>query len=85
MDLIEINCKEIFQSAYEKRYTWGTEFNGYKGKCIFLVNNDSYEGKFVLSKDFKPVIHNIEDTKIVKSISSQLFEVCIHRVKCNYK
>ena len=81
MNLTEINCKEIFQSAYEKRYTWQSEFNGYEGKCVFSVNNDSYKGKFVLGKDFKPAIHNIDDQKIVKSISSQLFEVCIHRVK----
>ena len=85
MDLTEINCKEIFQSAYEKRYTWNTKFNGYKGKCIFSVNNDSYEGKFFLGKDFKPEIQNIEDQTIVKSISSQLFEVSIHRVKRKFE
>ena len=81
MNLTEINCKEIFQSEYEKRYTWQTEFDGYEGKCFFSVNNDSYKGKFVLGKDFKPSIQNIDDQKIIKSISSQLFEVCIHRVK----
>ena len=81
MNLTEINCKEIFQSAYEKRYTWQSEFSGYEGKCIFSVNNNSFEGKFLLGKDFQPDIQNIDDQKIVKSISSQLFEVCIHRVK----
>ena len=85
MDLVEINCREIFQSAYEKRYTWNSKFNGYEGKCVFSLNNDSYEGKFILGKDFKPEIHNIADQKIVKSIASQLFEVCIHRVKREFK
>ena len=85
MDLTEINCKELFRSAYEKRYTWNNEFNGYEGKCLFSVNNDSYEGKFVLGKSFKPEIQNIDDQKIVKSISSQLFEVCIHRVKKEFQ
>tara|TARA_S200000501_G_scaffold336559_1_gene342034 strand:+ start:17 stop:667 length:651 start_codon:yes stop_codon:yes gene_type:complete len=85
MDLTEINCKEIFKSAYDKRYTWSTEFIGYKGKCCFSVNNDSYNGKFVLGKDFKTEIQGIDDQKIVKSISSQLFEVCIHRVKREFQ
>ena len=80
-----INCKEIFRKAYENRYTWKNEFNGYKGKCIFLVNNNIHEGEFLLGKDFKPNIQKIEDEKIVKSISSQLFEVCIHRVKREFK
>ena len=85
MSLTEINCKELFQKAYESRYTWNTEFGGYKGKCIFSVNNNSQEGDFILGKDFKPAIHNIHDEEIVKSISSQLFEVSIHRVKREFE
>ena len=81
MNLKEINCKELFKKAYEKRYTWNHNFSGYKGNCIFSVNSDTYEGNFVLGKDFKPEIQNIDDQKIVKGISSQLFEVSIHRVK----
>ena len=84
-NLREINCKDIFQKAYENRYTWKSEFSGYKGKCIFFIKNNIHEGEFLLGKDFKPNIQNIEDEKIVKSISSQLFEVCIHRVKRGFK
>ena len=59
-NLKEINCKEIFRKAYENRYTWKNEFNGYKGKCIFFVNNNNnHEGEFFLGKDFKPNIQKI--------------------------
>ena len=81
----DINCKEIFRKAYENRYTWKSDFNGYQGKCIFMTNNLSHKGNFVLGKDFKPNIQKIEDEKIAKSISSQLFEVCIHRVKREFE
>jgi len=84
-NLREINCKEIFRKAYENRYTWKNEFNVYKGKCIFSFKSKIHEGEFLLGKDLKPNIQNIEDEKIVKSISSQLFEVCIHRVKREFK
>ena len=84
-NLQEINCKEIFRKAYENRYTWKNNFNGYQGKCIFLTNDNTYKGDFVLGKDFKPSIQKIEDEKIVKSIASQLFEVCIHRVKREFE
>ena len=83
--LKEINCKEIFQSAYENRYTWKGDFNGYQGKCIFSTNNNIYEGNFVLGRDFKPNIRKIDDEKVIKSIASQLFEVCIHRVKRQFQ
>ena len=84
-NLSEINCKQIFRKAYENRYTWNNEFNGYKGKCIFFINNDFHEGEFLLGKDFKPNILKIDDERIVKSIASQLFEVCIHRVQREFK
>ena len=80
-NLKEQSCKDIFQNAYEKRYTWNTDFKGYKGKCTYLFDETSYEGEFLLGEDFKPEIKNIDDEKIKKSIASQLFEVCIHRVK----
>ena len=78
---MEMNYKKIFQNAYEKRYTWNSDFKGYKGKCIYLLDKNLYEGEFLLGKNFKPEIKNIDDEKIKKSIASQLFEVCIHRVK----
>ncbi len=81
----EINCKQIFKKAYENRYTWKNDFHGYQGKCIFLTKNNIHKGDFVLGKDFKPNIQKIEDEKVVKSISSQLFEASIHRVKRNFE
>ena len=83
--LREINCKSIFRSAYEKRYTWDNHFHGYKGKCIFSNNECLHEGTFLLGKDFKPEIKDIDDEKIKKSIESQLFEVSIHRVKRDFQ
>jgi len=84
-NLQEINCKEIFKKAYENRYTWKNDFHGYQGKCIFFTNDNIHKGDFVLGKDFKPNIQNIEDEKVIKSIASQLFEVCIHRVKREFE
>jgi len=84
-NLQQINCKEIFKKAYENRYTWKNDFHGYQGKCIFLTKNNLHKGDFVLGKDFKPNIQNIEDEKVVNSIASQLFEVCIHRVKREFE
>ena len=84
-NLKEINCKEIFRKAYENRYTWKKDFNGYKGKCSFLINNKFHTGNFLLGKDFKPHIQEIDDERIVKGIASQLFEVCIHRVKREFQ
>ncbi len=81
MVLSEINCKDIFKDAYENRYTWPCKFNGYIGKCIFIQSGKSYEGRFTLSKNFKPEISGISQENIINGLKSQLFEVAIHRVK----
>ena len=80
-----VNCREIFKNAYEKRYTWKNDFKGYRGKCSFLIENKKYDGKFILGKDFKPEIEEIADEQVKRSISSQLFEVAIHRVKREFE
>ena len=84
MSLNNLNCKEIFKEAYNNRYTWPNNFNGYSGKCIFIDNQKSFEGEFTLDSNFKPKITNIEDNNISNGISSQLFEVAIHRVKRDF-
>jgi len=50
-----------------------------------LTTNNIHKGDFVLGKDFKSNIQKIEDEKVVKSIASQLFEVCIHRVNREFE
>tara|TARA_Y100001968_G_scaffold304228_1_gene319077 strand:+ start:788 stop:1462 length:675 start_codon:yes stop_codon:yes gene_type:complete len=75
------DSKAIFQKAYENRYTWDKTFSGYKGNCSWENGVESLEGDFILSKDFKVNIANIHNPLIVKAISSQLWEVAIHRVR----
>ena len=79
------DCKVAFQKAYENRYTWPKNFNGYKGNCILQENTDLFNGDFVIGKNFQPRIKNIKETKVVEKISSQLFEVVIHRVKKSFE
>jgi len=80
----KFNSLDIFKEAYNCRYTWPKVFNGYRGKCIFVENENAIEGEFSLDSSFKAQIINISDNNIVKRISSQLFEVAIHRVKRDF-
>ena len=80
----QFDCKNVFQKAYENRYTWPGNFNGFKGNCIFYDNKEKYDGAFKIGKNFQPEIQNIEEKEVVKKISTQLFEVVIHRVKKSF-
>jgi len=81
----KFDCKKIFQKAYENRYTWPENFNGFKGNCIFNDNEEKYYGSFIVGKNFQPQIQNLEEKEVVKKISTQLFEVVIHRVKKSFQ
>jgi len=79
------DCKKIFQKAYENRYTWPDNFNGYKGNFILKEDKNKFKGDFIIGKNFQPQIKNTDDKEVVNKISSQLFEVVIHRVKKSFE
>ncbi len=79
-----IDCPKEFRSAYQNRYTWSSNFRGYKGKCDYCIGTNIYTGIFSISNDFKPIIIGLQDLDIVKLIQSQLFEFAIHRVRRSF-
>ena len=81
----ESDCTHLFQSAYENRYTWDPDFPGYEGTCTWTDGEQELKGTFILRKDFKAIVKGINDELVHKSISSQLWEVAIHRVKRSFE
>ncbi len=81
----ETNCTQLFKAAYENRYTWESDFSGYEGRCSWTDGNKEIKGTFSLGKDLKATVNNIDDEQIKKAISSQLWEVAIHRVRRSFE
>ncbi len=79
------DCKNLFRRAYENRYSWNEDFKGYSGSCIYQKGSTIYKGNFFLTSDLKTKVRDIKDDKITKLISSQLWEVAIHRVKRSFE
>ncbi len=79
------DCTDLFKSAYENRYTWGLDFLGYQGSCSWTDGEREVKGSFCLGKDLKTTVSEIDDEKIHKAISSQLWEVAIHRVRRSFE
>ncbi len=79
------SCTNLFKAAYENRYTWEHNFSGYKGTCTWSDGEKQIQGYFNLSKDLKASVKDINDENIQKAISSQLWEVAIHRVRRSFE
>ncbi|QEY31884.1 DUF3386 domain-containing protein [Synechococcus sp. RSCCF101] len=75
------DVRELFRAAYENRYTWAPGFQGYAGTCQWQQGERSVEGRFRVGADLKGVVEGVDDAEVSKAIGSQLWEVCIHRVR----
>ena len=79
------SCKDQFRVAYENRYTWPNSFSGYYGRVKFKSTTDSAEGTFTVDSNLKSQVDGINNEIIRNSISSQLWEVTIHRVRRSFE
>ena len=79
------DCRNFFKAAYENRYTWDSNFSGYEGSCSWTDGQREIKGSFCLGKDLKATVDQIDDEAIHKAISSQLWEVAIHRVRRSFE
>ncbi len=84
-ELIGSDCTHLFKSAYENRYTWESNFSGYAGNCSWTDGEREIKGTFCLGQDLKATVTGIDDEEIHKAISSQLWEVAIHRVRRSFE
>ena len=79
------DCTNLFKAAYKNRYTWESNFSGYEGNCSWTDGAREIKGTFSLGQDLKATIKQIDDEQIHKAISSQLWEVAIHRVRRSFE
>ena len=79
------DCTHFFKSAYENRYTWESDFSGYEGRCSWTNGEKEAKGCFSLGQDLKATVNEINNEEIHKAISSQLWEVAIHRVRRSFE
>jgi Protein of unknown function (DUF3386) len=75
------SAQELFQAAYENRYTWDANFPGYAATVEFKHGDRVLTGKIVVKANLSAEVKGIEDEEARKSIIGQLREVAIHRVR----
>jgi hypothetical protein len=75
------DLRDLFRAAYENRYTWDPGFGGYRGRCLWQQGDREVAGRFEVGADLKARVLEIDDPEVEKAVASQLWEVCIHRVR----
>ncbi|MEB3273046.1 MAG: DUF3386 domain-containing protein [Prochlorothrix sp.] len=77
----QASAQDLFQAAYENRYTWDKTFPGYRANVTYRQGDKHYSGQVQITAKFQPSVTGIEDEEVQKLIHGQIHEVAIHRVR----
>ena len=75
------SAQELFQAAYENRYTWEPNFPGYTAAVKFQHGDRVLTGTIAVKANLSAEVMGIEEEEARDSILGQLREVAIHRVR----
>ncbi len=77
-------AKELFQAAYENRYTWDQNFPGYSADVQITQGDEVYTGKVCINRDLSVEVSGIKDEQVQESIYTQLRDVVTHRKRAMF-
>jgi hypothetical protein len=81
MTVTQISAQELFQAAYQNRYTWDENFPGYTADITYKYDDQVIKGQVVIDANMKAEVLNVEDESAKKAIHGQAWEIAVHRVR----
>lgn len=78
-------AREIFQTAYENRYTWDDKFPGYKATLELKQGEEVYSGEVQVGADLTVEVTGIEDEKVSESVYNQMRDIVTHRKRSSFE
>ena len=81
MTVTQISAQELFQAAYQNRYTWDGNFPGYTADITYKYDDQVIKGQVVIDANMKAEVLNVEDEAAKKAIHGQAWEISVHRVR----
>ena len=85
MTITKLSARELFQAAYENRYTWDSTFPGYTADITYKYDGKVLTGKVVIDGNLKAEVLDVEDEAAKKAIHGQAWEIAIHRVRRSFE
>lgn len=85
MTAVQLSAQDLFQSAYQNRYTWDANFPGYTADVSFTHGEQTYTGRVQINRDLSGDVFDISDEEAVKQIKGQVWEIAIHRVRRSFE
>ncbi|OBQ24616.1 MAG: hypothetical protein AN488_00220 [Anabaena sp. WA113] len=81
---IQSTAGSLFQTAYERRYTWDENFPGYSAYVQLLQEGEIYTGKIQIDPRLNIRVTEVADKEIAAGIDIQLQEVVTRCQKTSF-
>src|SRR5919202_2340217 len=79
------SARELFQAAYENRYTWDANFPGYRADVEIKQGDEVYQGEVRINGDLTVEVTGIEDEKVQESVYNQMRDIVTHRKRSQFE
>jgi hypothetical protein len=80
----QTSARELFQAAYENRYTWDENFPGYSADVEIKQGDEVYRGKVRINGDLSVEVSDIEDDTVRESVYNQMRDIVTHRKRSSF-
>ncbi len=81
----QTNARELFQAAYENRYTWDSNFPGYSADVQLKQDDEVYKGIVRINRDLSVEVTGIEDQEAQEGVYTQLRDIITHRKRASFQ
>jgi hypothetical protein len=79
------SARELFQAAYEHRYTWDENFPGYSAEVEIKQGDEVYSGKVRINRDLSVDVTGFADEKVQESVYNQMRDIVTHRKRSSFE
>lgn len=79
------SARELFQAAYENRYTWNENFPGYSADIEIKQGDEVYTGNVRINRDLSVEVTGIADEKVQESAYNQMRDIVTHRKRSSFE
>ncbi|MCP2731790.1 DUF3386 domain-containing protein [Limnofasciculus baicalensis] len=80
----QTGARELFQAAYEHRYTWDENFPGYSADVEIKQGDEVYSGSVRINSDLTVEVTGFSDEKVQESVYNQMRDIVTHRKRSSF-
>ncbi len=75
----QLSARDLFQAAYENRYTWDANFPGFTADVALKQGDEVYTAKICVNQDLSVEVTDIDNEEVKESLYTQMRDVITHR------